>query len=355
MAFQDNAGTIVLDAVTTDIGRKRLAEGTFRITKFAFGDDEIDYAKVEDNSGTMELPTPSEYPILEAHADPNAVINHGLLAFDRSDLFFLPILKTNELPKISNAARANPPQQGTRQSGSFYYMAVNGETRNKLINRFGADSDAYVLEPDSRNDYKIIIESGIDGTITTEQNSVMVGANYLPRDTNARDSYILSTNLLDNYFNIYADGRFVTRVLSPGTGAKFANTTDDTARINFGTLQQSTPITGFSFLDHFQTFCVDATPNLIFNSSGDGLDIELSAFNGPRGAVTALNFDIDSALTSTSSGSSDYKYTTYGTASINLFDNGDLYDYIDTTVMVEGATSQATIQLPLRLIRYAGT
>jgi len=355
MAFQDDAGTIVLDAVTTDIGRKRLAEGTFRVTKFAFGDDEIDYAKVEDNNGTMELSTPSEYPILEAHADPNAVINHGLLAFDREDLFFLPILKTNELPKISNAARINPPQQGSVQSGSFYYMAVNGETRNKLISRFGADSDAYVLEPDNRNEYKIVIESGIDGTVTVQEQSGMVGANYLPRDSNARDSYILSTNLLDNYFNIYADSRFVTAVLSPPSNAKFANTTNDTARINFGTLQKSAPISGLSFLDHFQTFCINATPNLIYNSSGDGLDTELSIFSGPRGSVTALNFNIDSALTSTSSGSSDYKYTTYGTASTDLFSNGDLYDYIDTTVLVEGATSQATIQLPLRLVRYAGT
>ena len=43
MAFLDNSGDIILDAVLTDLGRKRLAEGNFRITQFALGDDEVDY------------------------------------------------------------------------------------------------------------------------------------------------------------------------------------------------------------------------------------------------------------------------------------------------------------------------
>ena len=43
MAFLDNSGDIILDAVLTDLGRKRLAEGNYQITKFAIGDDEIDY------------------------------------------------------------------------------------------------------------------------------------------------------------------------------------------------------------------------------------------------------------------------------------------------------------------------
>ena len=45
MGFLDNSGDIILDAVLTDTGRFRLAkgDGSFRITKFALGDDEIDY------------------------------------------------------------------------------------------------------------------------------------------------------------------------------------------------------------------------------------------------------------------------------------------------------------------------
>ena len=43
MAFLDNSGDIILDAVLTDLGRQRMAGGNFKITKFALGDDEIDY------------------------------------------------------------------------------------------------------------------------------------------------------------------------------------------------------------------------------------------------------------------------------------------------------------------------
>ena len=44
MAFLDNSGDIILDAVLTDTGRFRLAkgDGTFKIAKFALGDDEIE-------------------------------------------------------------------------------------------------------------------------------------------------------------------------------------------------------------------------------------------------------------------------------------------------------------------------
>ena len=40
MAFLDNSGDIILDAVLTDTGRFRMARGDFRISKFALGDDE---------------------------------------------------------------------------------------------------------------------------------------------------------------------------------------------------------------------------------------------------------------------------------------------------------------------------
>ena len=46
MAFQNNSGDIILDVVLTDEGRRRLAlgDGSFEVTQFALGDDEINYA-----------------------------------------------------------------------------------------------------------------------------------------------------------------------------------------------------------------------------------------------------------------------------------------------------------------------
>ena len=43
MAFLDNSGDIILDAVLTDAGRQRMAKGDFSIVKFDLADDEINY------------------------------------------------------------------------------------------------------------------------------------------------------------------------------------------------------------------------------------------------------------------------------------------------------------------------
>ena len=43
MAFLDNSGDIILDAVLTDAGRQRMARGDFKIVKFALGDEEVNY------------------------------------------------------------------------------------------------------------------------------------------------------------------------------------------------------------------------------------------------------------------------------------------------------------------------
>ena len=74
MAFLDNSGDIILDAVLTDTGRMRMAkgDGSFKIVKFALGDDEIDYSlyNKDHSSGSayydLEI---LQTPILEAFTD----------------------------------------------------------------------------------------------------------------------------------------------------------------------------------------------------------------------------------------------------------------------------------------------
>ena len=50
MGFLDHStNNIIVDAVLTDTGRRTLAknDGSFVISKFAFGDDEVDYAIIK--------------------------------------------------------------------------------------------------------------------------------------------------------------------------------------------------------------------------------------------------------------------------------------------------------------------
>ena len=98
MAFLDNSGDILLDAVLTDIGRKRLAEGRFNIYKFALGDEEINYElwNSADTRGSawydLEI---LQTPLLEAFTSDQSLMKSRLLSFSRTDLLYLPMLKIN--------------------------------------------------------------------------------------------------------------------------------------------------------------------------------------------------------------------------------------------------------------------
>ena len=85
MAFLDNSGDIILDAVLTDTGRFRLAkgDGSFKISKFALGDDEIDYSLYKPNhssgSAYYDLQV-LQTPVLEAFTNNTSVLKSKLLS-----------------------------------------------------------------------------------------------------------------------------------------------------------------------------------------------------------------------------------------------------------------------------------
>lgn len=100
MAYLGNDGDIILDAVLTDAGRKRLAagDGTFRISKFALADDEINYALYDSTNASgsayydLNL---LKTPIFEAVTSAGAGLSSKLLTIPNSELLFLPSLKLN--------------------------------------------------------------------------------------------------------------------------------------------------------------------------------------------------------------------------------------------------------------------
>jgi hypothetical protein len=99
MGFLDNSGDIILDAVLTDLGRKKLAGGSgeFNITHFALGDEEINYKLYDKNH-----PSGSAYydleiiqtPILESFTN-NASSMKSTLMTLADDFLYLPVTKVN--------------------------------------------------------------------------------------------------------------------------------------------------------------------------------------------------------------------------------------------------------------------
>ena len=98
MAFLDNSGDIILDAVLTDLGRKRLAEGNgrFKIDKFALSDDEIDYGLYDKNntSGSAYYDINIlQTPVLESFTNNMSSMKSRLISYTSNDLLFLPVIQ----------------------------------------------------------------------------------------------------------------------------------------------------------------------------------------------------------------------------------------------------------------------
>ena len=100
MAFLDNSGDIILDAVLTDTGRMRLAQGdgSFKITKFALGDDEINYGLYDKShlsgSAYYDLQV-LQSPVFEAFTNNTSNLNSKLMSISRTNILYMPMLKLN--------------------------------------------------------------------------------------------------------------------------------------------------------------------------------------------------------------------------------------------------------------------
>ena len=98
MAFLDNSGDIILDAVLTDAGRQRLSRGNFKIVKFALGDEEINYSVFNGShpsgSAFYDLEV-MQTPILEAFTNNTSLMKSKLITMTRNNILYMPILKLN--------------------------------------------------------------------------------------------------------------------------------------------------------------------------------------------------------------------------------------------------------------------
>lgn len=167
MAFLDNSGDIILDAVLTDTGRMRLAkgDGSFRITKFALGDDEINYALYDKNSASGSAyfdVNVLQTPIFEAFTNNIASLNSRLVSISRNNLLYLPVLQINDVfGNSSNFAISQIVQGG-------YILAVDKDTEDLLNNKNLKYDNVLVNQQgiltgfNTKNGVYVRIDQGID-------------------------------------------------------------------------------------------------------------------------------------------------------------------------------------------------
>lgn len=139
MAFLDNSGDIILDAVLTDTGRMRLAkgDGSFRIAKFALGDEEIDYSSYNKDhasgSAYYDLQV-LQTPVLEAFTNNTSTMKTKLVTIPRTSLLYLPEIALNQ-------TKANTKMHTTSPNKDTFLIAVDDNTEAALQGVQGLSTD----------------------------------------------------------------------------------------------------------------------------------------------------------------------------------------------------------------------
>jgi len=317
MAFLDNSGDIILDAVLTDAGRFRLAkgDGSFKIVKFALSDDEINYRLYDKND-----PSGSAYydleilqtPVFEAFTNNTSTMSYKLLSIPRTNLLYLPIIK------INNNTTTNSM---TKPQNNGFAVAVTNQTYNKF--NVDASSTRGVMNGESPTANQMIrTDQGLDTTEISFQ-------------------FTLDQDLKETQYIIEIDNRLGT-VAAPGTDGADANVSfiDDD---NIASYYLSTNDNDF-------VQDVKSLNSSTWSKAETTLPSSVAIIRGPQG--TALTFVLKSTIDLVSS---DFLFNQLG-GDFTAFaawglSNTSTYKYIDTIVKITGATTGYRIDIPVRFVK----
>jgi hypothetical protein len=328
MAFLDNSGDIILDAVLTETGRKKLANGNFSIAKFALGDDEINYTTYNKNHASGSAYYDLEIlqtPVLESTTQMNSNINYGLLAITNPNILYMPAIKVNE--KLDD--------ESMFATSGIYYVAANLDTHTALQASTALDGSKFVLNGYSTSSRIILFESGIDSS-------------RISATTANRSAYLVAVDMIDSSFTIQADARFVATVNGLATGGVFTNNSSDELTETLSPAAAGTGVASTGLTNYSDYSVLGLTNSITDTDSGTSI---WTALDGPCGTIGGVQFQVVGGLGDTVT--RDSSYVDYGATGQNLFSDGNTYDYIDTTVYVVGSNSAQVIQLPIRITRKA--
>lgn len=299
MAFLDNSGDIILDAVLTDTGRYRLAkgDGSFRIVKFALGDDEIDYSLYNKNdsrgSAYFDLDI-LQTPVLEAFTDNAASLKSKLISIPRTNLLYLPVVKLND--QIESSTRPHV-------SGAFM-VAVDLDTE-KAIGTVNGQVVNGIIRGETGGGTFIRLDQGLDTTEITP-------------------AVAIDSDLVETQYIIEIDNRLgkIASKISNIT-AKVSYVDDDNVASYYFSLGTD--------LDY-----------VLENTSRDTSNAQV--IRGPRG--TFIQFTVQSSL---ELNTSDYLFDQLG--STTVMEPSTTVKFIDSNVRVIGVTTGFRVDVPVRFVK----
>ena len=307
MAFLDNSGDIILDAVLTDTGRMRLArgDGSFKIVKFALGDDEINYELYDKNnaSGSAYYDLSIlQTPVLEAFTDNAASMKSKLISIPRNNLLFLPILKLNEVFDVSTK----------RFTDGTFLIAVNEVSETELeVDSSGVSIDGVLMgETPSRGGNRIRVDQGLDTTQISPGRTLdplLVETQYMVEMDNRLGSVVSRDDSNRASVSFVDDDSIATYYLSRGTDSEYVNDITDSS-----------------------------------NSAQQ-------AIAGPRG--TRIVFKVQASL---ELNTSDYLFDTIGTTESFTGKTGsNSFKVISSNIRLTGVNTGYRIDIPVKFVKKA--
>ena len=351
MGFLDNSGDIILDAVLTDTGRKRLAQGdgSFKIVKFALGDDEIDYTLYDgtnvNGSAYYDLNI-LQSPVLEAFTNNMSIMNSKLMTIDNDELLYLPVIKLNDviLPTVDNrlaASYTNIPTGGYIVTADYDTSTTTSAAAGGFWTAGSPLTDpgsSYGIirgrEPFGAQKLPIILDQGLDSNALTV--SKMTAG-----DTLRETQYLVE---MDHRF-----GRIVTPA-DVNTLARPAYIDDDNIAGYYFTLNR---YPGYFAQPDSRNGLPQVPPYNVGNPNDARPGQQARSVIGENGTTgvygTRFGFFIrasDELATSTT------LFTELGgTTAANYIGSGAQFRFIDTTIRVTGYYTGYRVDIPIRYIK----
>ena len=315
MGFLDNSGDIILDAVLTDTGRFRLAkgDGSFKIVKYAFADDEINYGLYNkahaSGSAYYDLDI-LQTPILEAFTDNAAMMKSKLITIPRTDLFYLPVIMINEL---TSQYKRN---ENSDQANGNFVVLVDTDTEG---------------DPDFNTAQGVMMGNLAGFTRTAPDAKTIIRLDQGLDTTEISNVQELSQDLVETQYIVEIDNKLGSIVSKNGDLASFSYLDDDGIATYFFSLGSD---------GNFVSLIGPATTTETGTS-------QTAAIAGPRG--TRLEFRIKSSLNLQTS---DFFFSKLGSTSQSGW-NSTTYHFIDTNVKVTGMTTGYSVSIPTRFVKKA--
>ena len=303
MAFLDNSGDIILDAVLTDAGRKRLArgDGSFTISQYAFGDDEINYGSYDpvnvSGSAYFDLEV-LQTPVFEAFTNNISSLKSKLISLTNNNLLYLPIIKLN-----TEANQAWSPTLSTGLASGSHAVLVDQTTVEELEPEMTNFINGFQGPTNGVTSKYIRLEQGLD---TSE----------------ISNNFNLDAELTENQYIVEIDNRFGSLINISGN------------------------LVNPSFIDddNIASYYISTSPFVTnLNAEVEGATTTPSVIEGPRG--TKLEFSI---LASLNLRTSEFLFDQVGNTTTF---GGKNIKFIDTLVRVNGATTGYRVDVPVRFVK----